>query len=388
MSPRPAAVVLVTLATFVDLLTYSVAVPVLPDLATRLGASPTTIGFLFASFGVTLFGVSIPMGGLSDRIGRRAPMVGALVALAASTLLFAFATSLPWLFAARLVQGAADAMTWVVGLALIADLYSPQERGRIVGIMMSGTSFGLMVGPSVGGWLYEFGGIRTPFVVVAVFAAAIAAGFAVIEMPAPSHARSVPIGRVLAVPAVRACVAAAIAGSATIAMLEPVLSLFFAAEIQMSPSRVGSVFGVAALASTLAHPVWGALSDRFGAQRLMTIGLVASGCFMPLMTLTSGAWSAAILLAIFWPLLGMIVTPSLALIGDAASAAGIESFGVAYGLYNVAWAIGLMSGPAIGGYVYDRTGFQPLVFLWAPALIAFTLALHRFAGRRRAPLPA
>jgi MFS transporter, DHA1 family, solute carrier family 18 (vesicular amine transporter), member 1/2 len=388
MSPRPAAVVLVTLATFVDLLTYSVAVPVLPDLATRLGASPTTIGFLFASFGVTLFGVSIPMGGLSDRIGRRAPMVGALVALAASTLLFAFATSLPWLFAARLVQGAADAMTWVVGLALIADLYSPQERGRIVGIMMSGTSFGLMIGPSVGGWLYEFGGIRTPFVVVAVFAAAIAAGFAVIEMPAPSHARSVPIGRVLAVPAVRACVAAAIAGSATIAMLEPVLSLFFAAEIQMSPSRVGSVFGVAALASTLAHPVWGALSDRFGAQRLMTIGLVASGCFMPLMTLTSGAWSAAILLAIFWPLLGMIVTPSLALIGDAASAAGIESFGVAYGLYNVAWAIGLMSGPAIGGYVYDRTGFQPLVFLWAPALIAFTLALHRFAGRRRAPLPA
>jgi MFS family permease len=58
------------------------------------------IGVLFASFGVTLLTVSIPMGAISDRIGRKGPMVGGLVALASATLLFAFATSLPWLFAA------------------------------------------------------------------------------------------------------------------------------------------------------------------------------------------------------------------------------------------------------------------------------------------------
>ena len=82
------------------------------------------------------------------------------VALAASTVLFAFADALPWLFAARLVQGAADAVTWVVGFALIADLYGPEERGRVMGIVMSGTSVAFMVGPSIGGWLYEIGGIR------------------------------------------------------------------------------------------------------------------------------------------------------------------------------------------------------------------------------------
>src|SRR3954471_11689765 len=106
---RAVAVALVTLATFSDIVAYSVAVPVLPDLSRRLGASPTVIGFLFASFGVTLLTVSLPMGAFSDRIGRKAPMVGGLVALAAATLLFAFATTLPLLFAARLVQGAADA---------------------------------------------------------------------------------------------------------------------------------------------------------------------------------------------------------------------------------------------------------------------------------------
>src|SRR5438128_10801024 len=128
---RAVAVGFVTFATFTDIVAYSVAVPVLPDLSRKSGASPTMIGLLFASFGVTLLTVSIPMGAVSDRIGRKAPMVGGMVALAAATLLFAFSAGLPWLFAARLVQGAADAVTWVVGFALIADLYRPEERGRM-----------------------------------------------------------------------------------------------------------------------------------------------------------------------------------------------------------------------------------------------------------------
>src|SRR5829696_6050733 len=167
---RAVAVALVTFATFTDLLAYSVAVPVLPDLSRRLGASPTTIGLLFGSFGVTLLLVSIPIGAISDRIGRRAPLAGGMLALAAATVLFAYARTLPWLFAARLVQGAADAVTWVVGFALIADRYGPAERGRVSGIVMSGTSMAIIVGPTIGGWLYEIGGMRAPFLTVAVFA--------------------------------------------------------------------------------------------------------------------------------------------------------------------------------------------------------------------------
>src|SRR5262245_17163846 len=111
---RAVAVALVTLATFTDIVAYSIAVPVLPDLSGRLGASPTLIGLLFASFGVTVLAVSVPMGAVSDRIGRKPPLVLGMLALAASTLIFAFAERLPALFGARLTQGAADAVTWVV----------------------------------------------------------------------------------------------------------------------------------------------------------------------------------------------------------------------------------------------------------------------------------
>src|SRR6266487_1001599 len=104
----------------------------------RFRAAPRRL--LLASFGVTLLAVSVPMGAVSDRIGRRLPLTVGLLALAASTALFAVSRSLPWLFVARLIQGAADAVTWVVGFALISDLYGDDERGRVSGIIMMGTS--------------------------------------------------------------------------------------------------------------------------------------------------------------------------------------------------------------------------------------------------------
>jgi len=95
------------------------------------------------SFGLTLLAVAVPMGAVSDRVGRRLPLVAGMIALALASALFAVARSLPLLFAARLVQGAADGVTWVVGFALIADLYGPAERGRVMGYVMSGTSVAL-----------------------------------------------------------------------------------------------------------------------------------------------------------------------------------------------------------------------------------------------------
>jgi DHA1 family solute carrier family 18 vesicular amine transporter 1/2 len=266
---RSVAVVLVTFATFTDIVAYSIAVPVLPDLSGRLGASPTMIGLLFASFGVTLLTVSMPMGAVSDRIGRKPPMVGGLVALAAASVLFAFAESLPWLFGARLVQGAADAVTWVVGFALLADLYSQEERGRVMGLVMSVTNFAFMIGPTLGGWLYEAGGIRLPFLFVAALAVVGAIAFMWFDLPSSTRAASeaVPIATVLRVPAVAACTAAVVAASATICMLEPVLPLHLSATLGLGPARIGLLFGFGAIASTVVHPIYGRLINRAGSRR-------------------------------------------------------------------------------------------------------------------------
>ena len=385
-SSRAVIIALVTLATCTDIVAYSVAVPVLPDLSRRLGASPTMIGLLFASFGVTLLGVSMPMGAVSDRIGRKAPLVGGLALLAAATFLFAFARTLPWLFAARLVQGAADAVTWVVGFALIADLYGPTERGRIVGIVMSGTGFGFIIGPSLGGWLYEIGGMRLPFLTVGALALLTASAFLWIEIPQERVARDgVPVDDLLRLPAVRSCAAAVVAVSATISMLEPVLPLFLSARLGIGPARVGFIFGIGAVVSSVLHPICGRLADRWGSRRLTMIGLVLVAGVLPLL---SRAWSypsAVVLFAVQAAMVACVITPSLAYMAEASAQAGVGSFGVAYGVYNVAWGMGLLGGPALGGLLFERLGFVKLALVWAPSPTAPGERCRSSAASRRSP---
>ena len=374
---RAVTVALVTFATFTDIVAYSVAVPVLPALSRTLGASPTMIGLLFASFGVTLLTLSMPMGHVSDRVGRKAPLVGGMLALAASTVLFAYADSLPWLFAARLVQGGADAVTWVVGFALIADRYGPDERGRVSGIVMSGTSAAIMVGPTIGGWLYEIGGLRAPFLTVAALAAVSAVGFLWLDIPIEhTDIEAVPVRVVLRSRAVASCAAVVVAISATISMLEPVLPLHLTATLGIGPARIGLIFGSGAAASSILHPIYGRLADRWGGRRMMLTGLPLVACVLPLLAVAGSYASTIACFVLITTTVALVITPSLTFMAEAVSASGAGSFGVGYGLYNMAWGAGLLTGPAIAGFVYERQGFTRLTLVWAFVLL---LAAWRLA---------
>jgi MFS transporter, DHA1 family, solute carrier family 18 (vesicular amine transporter), member 1/2 len=353
-----------------------------------LGASPTVIGFLFASFGVTLLTVSLPMGAASDRIGRKPPLVGGLFALASASALFAYAQTLPWLFAARLVQGAADAITWVVGFALLADLYGPAERGRVMGMVMSGTGFGFMIGPSIGGWLYELGGARLPFLAVAAAAAVVAVAFIWIALPATHAAREqVPILTIIRIRSIAVIATAVVAASGSIAMLEPVLPLDLASRLGLGPARIGLVFGIGAVGSAMLHPVYGRLTDRFGGRRLTMAGLVLGACNLPLLSRSWSFESAVGLYLVQAATIALVVTPSLAYMAEATTAAGVESFGVSYGLYNLAWGVGLLCGPAIGGHLFETIGFPRLALAWVPLLLLVTVVLAKVKSSSVRPQP-
>ena len=374
---RAVAAALVILATFVDILAYSIAVPILPDLSARLGASPTVIGFLFASFGATLLTTSIPMGAMSDRIGRKSPMVLGLLALAGASVLFAYSTRLSWLFAARMVQGAADAITWVVGLALIADLYGPHERGRVTGFVMAGTGVAFTIGPTIGGWLYEIGGMRLPFLLVAVVAVIVLLGFSWLRVP-PANVNAKPLSIATAIRSrtVVLCLVAVITAAGTIAMLEPVLVLHLET-LGSNPGRVGTLFGITAVVTAILNPIYGRLSDRVGAWPLMLAGLVLAAIALPLLGRTGGFSSAVIGYTLEAASIALVVTPSLSFMAEASAGTGSESYGLAYGLYNVGWGIALLAGPALGGFLFEQMGFATLTWFWAPTMLVVTIVLAR-----------
>jgi multidrug resistance protein len=373
--------ILVAFTCFIDIVAYSIAVPVLPDLSRRLGASATTIGLLFASFGLTVLIVSLPMGAISDRTGRRVPLVAGALALAGASALFAYGDQLPWLFAARLVQGAADAVTWVVGFALLADVYEADRRGRAMGTVLSCASLAFMIGPTLGGWLYEAGGIRLPFLTVAAGSLAAAVGFIALPMPAPSKpaAHADPLD-VLRTPAVAACALAVMVLGATLGLVEPVFALFLSSRLGLGPARIGLVFGCTALANAIVNPLFGHFASR--APRHLTVaGLAAAAIVLPLLSFAFDFRSAVFFSITLSVSAALAITPSLTLMGEAVSAAtGAESFGLTYGVYNFAWAAGLLVGPAAGGFLFEKIGLRKLGLLWSGLMLAAIIVVWRRSG--------
>ena len=167
-------------------------------------------------------------------------------------------------------------------------------------------------------------------------------------------------------------------------MLEPVLPLFLSSRLGLGPARIGLVFGIGAVVSSVLHPIVGRLADRWGARRLTLIGLGLVACTLPLL---SRAWSYPSAIGLFvlqTAMMASVITPSLAYMADATSSAGVGSFGVAYGLYNVAWGVGLLGGPALGGFLFERVGFATLALIWSPAVVLVAVLLYVVSGFRRA----
>jgi predicted MFS family arabinose efflux permease len=106
------------------------------------------------------------------------------------------------------------------------------------------------------------------------------------------------------------------------------------------------------------------------------------GCVLPLLGRIGSFQSATALYLVGVVPIAMVVTPSLTYMAEATSTAGVGSFGVAYGLYNFAWALGLLFGPSVGGFMYERIGFQALLLVWAPGVVATTALIAKAAGRR------
>ncbi len=125
---RKSAASILFLAIFIDLLGYGVVIPLLPNFARELGASAQLIGVVVASYSVMQFLFSPILGSLSDRFGRRPVLLTTIVINALGYVLFALATSLPVLFAARVVAGIAAA-NLAVAQAYLTDVTPPAQHG-------------------------------------------------------------------------------------------------------------------------------------------------------------------------------------------------------------------------------------------------------------------
>ena len=144
---RPLLVIFLTI--FVNLVGFGIIIPLLPFYAQTFGASPFTIGLLFASFSIAQLIAAPLLGEASDRWGRRPILIFSLLGTVLSFVMLALAQSLYLLFAARIVDGLSGGSI-TTARAYIADITPEENRARAFGILGAAFGLGFVVGPALG----------------------------------------------------------------------------------------------------------------------------------------------------------------------------------------------------------------------------------------------
>lgn len=168
--------------TIVNQLGFGSIVPVVPLYAKSFGVPQSAIGLAIGLYGLARFILNMPAGNLCDIIGRRGVLaIGGLV-VALGNFLCAIAPGyLPFL-GARFVAGAGAALILTASQIALADISTPERRGRILAIYSGVFSFAVGIGPFPGGLLAEHFGLPAPFFTFTILGL-IASAFGYFRVP-------------------------------------------------------------------------------------------------------------------------------------------------------------------------------------------------------------
>lgn len=141
---------------FLDLLGYSLILPLLPYYAETFGATLTLVGLLGTSNALAQLIAAPLIGRLSDRYGRRPLLIFSIAGTALSFLVLGLARTLPLLFLSRILDGLLGGDI-ALARAYITDVTDEKSRSRGLGIIGAAFGLGFIIGPAMGGFLSRFG---------------------------------------------------------------------------------------------------------------------------------------------------------------------------------------------------------------------------------------
>ncbi len=140
----------------VDILGFTIILPLLPFYSEHLGASATVVGELVSTYAVCQLIAGPILGQLSDRLGRRPILLVSQMGTLAGFLVLAFAHHIWLLFLARAIDGA-TAGNLTIAQAYISDVTKPENRAKAFAVIGIAFGFGFLVGPAISGFLAHYG---------------------------------------------------------------------------------------------------------------------------------------------------------------------------------------------------------------------------------------
>jgi MFS family permease len=364
----------------------------LPAMAAAFGVSPAAIRWVIICYVLTYALTAFAAGVLADRLGPRPVFTAGLWLCAATFVGYALAGSYAAVLLLRVAQGVGSGMVYGTAPALVTLSLPPERHGRGLGMMSLGIGVGLGVGPVLGGLLVDSLGwpaafvFRAPLFLPLALLALTRVGRLQGALPAP---RRLALEDVLRLPVLRSALLAFLSQYAQFAvwLLVP---FFLVGPLGLSPSVGGAIFVLTPLATALAAPLGGALTDRFGPRWPLRAGLALEAAGL----LAIGAVTAATplpgvgaCLALVGLGAGLFQVPNLALMMAAFPAA---QQGAAGGLAFLARTLGSAVGVQAAAALFDarlpRDGFLAAfhaTFVAAGAVCALAAAVALLPARPR-----
>lgn len=362
--------------------------PVLPILAQQLGANAGMIGWVAAASTLTGILASLPAGLLSDRWGRRLPLLGAGAVFVSAPLAYFLVATPAQLAVVRVYHGLATAVLGPVAMAYVADL-APTRRGERLGWYASTTLGGRALAPVMGGallafgpwpWVYALCGITGGLAFLGMWLLPTSqASRQVMEDQGASARECSMRGSLWAILSHRTILVTSLAEASqylAFGAVEAFLPLY-ALSVGVDKVTVGLLFGAQIGVKTLARPLMGKISDRHGRTRQIILGLVLTGVATALFPHTRLAPVLLVLSAGFGLGIAVASAATSAFVADLAPEHGR---GTALGTLSTIMDVGQACGPIVLGTLLMRvsyaTGFAVIAALviGAGALFALTAA--------------
>jgi EmrB/QacA subfamily drug resistance transporter len=171
----------------------------LPTLVRDLHATQTQLQWIVDAYTIVYASLLLTTGSLGDKFGRKGALSVGLVVFGFGSLASAFSGSASMLIAARGLAGIGGCIIMPATLSILTNVFPARERGKAIGIWAGVAGLGIVVGPTVGGWLLQhfwWGSVFLVNVPVVIFAL-VAGYFLVPNSRDPSSPRLDPMGTVL-----------------------------------------------------------------------------------------------------------------------------------------------------------------------------------------------
>lgn len=388
------------LTVFIDLLGAGIVLPLLPYYVKIVDQSANpwlidhralVVGALIASFALMQFLFAPVFGALSDKFGRRPLLLFSMIGTAISYLIFGLSDRLlPWgaeavlfaLFASRIVAGITGASI-STAQAYIADITTPENRAKGLGMIGAAFGLGFMFGPAIGGLLSSISLEVPAFVAASLALANFVFGFFMLAESLPaerrmaiSRSRLNPLNRLKVVlnnSAIRLLIVGSVLLNFAFSALQSNFAVYSDARFSFTATDNAFVFAFIGLMSVITQGfLIRRLLPRFGEAPLAITGTTIMALSFGLIAIVPQSW-------MLFPVMGLIAlgsgmaTPSItSMISRRVSA---QEQGSTLGGVQALTSLTMVVGPLYAGYIFGAVGMAAPYLSGAAFLISAALVI-------------